>query len=74
MRHRPLAVVGLVILGAIAYSLIRGRVDLDVAGIRAAIVFACLVAIDRVVMPVVDLMIGDRRAATPDPPHDDASG
>lgn len=72
MKHRSLSIVGLVVVGVIAYTLIRGQVDLDVAGIRAAMVFALLLAIDRLVMPFVQLIVGTRSISREAPEPRDA--
>jgi hypothetical protein len=45
--------VGLLCLGLVALSLVRGDLGLADAGVRAGVVFAVLVGLDRFVLPLL---------------------
>lgn len=53
LRSPLLGFVGLLCLGLVALSLVRGDLGLADAGVRAGVVFAVLVGLDRFVLPLL---------------------
>ncbi len=60
VRNRFLAVVATALIGVIAVALVRRRIDLEAAAVRAAVLVVAVVLVDRLVMPWVSLLLGDR--------------
>lgn len=65
MTNRWLATLGLVVLGGIALGLVRGSYDVGVAGQRAALLLVVLAVVDRLLVPVAKLLIGEPQRETP---------
>jgi hypothetical protein len=63
LNHRFLAIIATILLGVIAVTLLRGDIDIDAAAIRAAVLVAVMVVIDRFVMPFVMLALGTQGVA-----------
>lgn len=61
LRSRPLAVVGLLALGLIAFALYQERIDTTQAAVRAVVVLAALLVVERVVLPLLAALVGTRR-------------
>jgi hypothetical protein len=59
VRHRGLALVGLVLLVPLAVGLLRDSLTPETAGIRAAILLAALMVVDRVALPIAQMLVGD---------------
>ena len=59
VKHRFLAIFATVLIGVIAVALLRGQIGLDDAAMRAVILVAIVVGVDRVVMPWVMLALGE---------------
>ena len=73
VRHRVVALIGLVLLIPIGVGLLRDSLTLETAGIRAGILLVVLAVIDRVVVPIVKVIVGDprpERRAQPRPTSD----
>ena len=68
VRHRAVALIGLLLMIPLGLGLVRNSLTLETAGIRAGILLVILTVIDRVLVPIVVMMIGDPkpdRRATP---------
>ena len=65
-RSRPLAIVGLIVVGLVAIALVRGRLTIGEAALRVVLALAVLVLLDRLLVPLAQALIGDRR-----PPADE---
>jgi hypothetical protein len=63
VTNRWLAILGLVVLGGIGFGLVRGAFDVGVAGQRAALLLAVLAVLDRVIVPIAAVLIGNRTKA-----------
>jgi hypothetical protein len=72
VKNRAVALVGLLLLIPLGVGLVRDSLTLETAGIRAAILLVILTVIDRVLVPIVVMIIGEprpeRRAAPRDTP------
>lgn len=61
LRSRPLAIVGLLVVGVVALALVRGRLTIGEAALRVALGLAVLLLLDRLLLPIAQALIGDRR-------------
>jgi hypothetical protein len=72
VKTRAVAIVGLLLLIPIGLGLVRDSLTLETAGLRAGILLVVLTVIDRVVVPIVRMIVGDpqpdRRRTPADPP------
>lgn len=57
LKHRFLAIIAMALLGVIAVGLLRGDMNVDAAALRAVVLVAVVVAVDRMVMPFVMLAL-----------------
>ncbi len=60
VRTPALAIIGLILLIPLVIAMMQGSIAIDAAATRAAILLVVLAVIDRVVLPVARLLIGDR--------------
>lgn len=67
LRSRSLAVVGLLVVGYVALDLVRRRLGIGEAALRVVLVVLLLALADRVLVPLAQALVGDRR-----PPDDEA--
>jgi predicted anti-sigma-YlaC factor YlaD len=65
VRSQFLAVVATALTGVIAVALLRGRISVDVAAIRALAVLGVVIVADRLLMPWVQLAVGERTKQQP---------
>jgi hypothetical protein len=65
VRHRALAIIGLVLLVPLGVGLLRDSLTLEVAGMRAALLLGVLAVIDRVGVPIVKMIVGDPKVDGP---------
>ena len=63
MKHRAVALIGLVLLVPIALGLVRGSISLEEAGIRALVLIVGLSLVERLVLPLAKLAVGDPKRA-----------
>jgi hypothetical protein len=61
LRSRPLAIVGLLVVGVVALALVRGRLTIGEAALRVGLGLAVLLLLDRLLLPIAQALIGDRR-------------
>jgi hypothetical protein len=65
VRHRALAIIGLVLLVPLGIGLLRDSLTLETAGMRAGILLVALAVIDRVGVPIVKMIVGDPQVDEP---------
>lgn len=65
VRHRALAIIGLVLLVPLGIGLLRDSLTLETAGTRAAILLVVLAVIDRVGVPIIKMIVGDPKVDEP---------
>lgn len=63
VRNRFLAIVATALFGVIALALVRRRIGLETAAMRAVVLVVAVVLVDRLVMPWVSLAVGERAPA-----------
>ncbi len=61
LRSRFLAALGLALVAMLCVQLLRGSITLPTAATRAVALVVVLVLVDRVVVPIGRLLIGDPR-------------
>lgn len=60
VRTPALAIIGLILLVPLVIAMMQGSIAIDAAAMRAAILLVVLAVVDRVVLPLARLLIGDR--------------
>ena len=75
LKHRFVATLGLVAMVPIGLGLVRGTLEIETAAVRAVVLLAVLVAVETVVLPIVQSALGPprRREADRGDPADDLS-
>jgi hypothetical protein len=68
VRTRPVAVVGGLAVALIAVLLLRGDIDLIGAGQRALALVAIVVVVERLLLPLAQLMVGEPAVPPEDEP------
>jgi hypothetical protein len=58
VKSRFLAFVATALIGVIAVALLRGRIGIDVAAMRALVLLVVVIVVDRLLMPWVQLAVG----------------
>ena len=69
VQSRGLAVVGLLAVAVVALGLVQGELTVPQAGARIGVAVLVLAAVDRRVLPVARLLVGQPQNAAPPVPR-----
>ncbi len=65
LKHRFLAMIAMALLGVIALNLVRGDLAIDQAAMRAFLLVVIAATVDRLVMPIIYVIVGLEQKAAP---------